>query len=194
MKLSNVFLALSIFSVSCASFAAVDNNGDLVDGIVEITGKIVNQTCTVDSPDSEHVYVTLPTINASLLTGNAQVAGLTPFTINLKNCAAADANASNVGVYFSPAAFFNTDTNTLINTTDTASDGAGNVTVQLLNGDKTEIKIGLAPAEQKVLYSGALPSTGIGSVSLPYYAQYYALGQVSAGLVTASAPFTIVYQ
>jgi len=196
MKAKYAALTLALISLSGSVFAATtDSNGDNVDGTVSITGRVVAQTCTVSGDSGTTVNVTLPTVQSTLLSTAAQTAGLTPFTIKLTGCTAVASSSTSpktVGVYFSPATTFDSTTGTLTNTT---TSGATKVNVQLLNGsDKSAIKIGQAITAQNVTYPGTLPTSGTtGSVNLAYYAQYYATGQATEGAVTATAPFTIVY-
>lgn len=189
MKIKLAFLALAIASGS--AYAATPADAANIDGNVVITGKIVAQTCTVAGDSGTDVNVTLPTISNALLQTTAATAGRTPFTIKLTGCTAPSGDASaptTVGVYFSPDATFNATTGTL---TNLASGGASNVTVQLLNADKSVIVIGKDVSNQNVQYPKSLVA---GDISLDYYAQYYALSAVTPGTVNAKAPFTIVYQ
>jgi type 1 fimbria pilin len=62
---------------------------------------------------------------------------------------------------------------------------AANVNVQLLDGSFNPVTFGTAQS------LGAAPN---GTLSIPYYAQYYATGAAGAGSVKASATFTMTYQ
>lgn len=190
MKIKSALLALAIATASGSLFAATSDAN--IDGNVVITGEVVAQTCTLASGTGSDVNVTLPTVSNSLLQTAGATAGRTPFTIELSNCSAPASDGSaptTVGVYFSPDATFDATTGTLSNQ-DTS--GPTNVTVQLLNSDLSAINIGQVLASQNVTYPKTLVD---GSISLSYYAQYYALSSVTtAGTVSAKAPFTIVYQ
>ena len=73
----------------------------------------------------------------------------------------------------------------------TASSGASNVQIQLLNADGVKaIKLGQAAAAQSV----DTVAINDANVTLRYNARYYATGQATAGNVSATVNYTIAYQ
>ncbi|MNN55430.1 Fimbrial protein [compost metagenome] len=78
-------------------------------------------------------------------------------------------------------------TNGRLNLTGSA---AGNVQIELLNPDLTQVKAGFADASQN-----SKPVTlASGAGTLNYYAQYYAKGASTAGAANSSVTYTIAYQ
>ncbi|EHC4280972.1 F17A fimbrial adhesin [Escherichia coli] len=168
--------------------AAASSSATLAyDGTITFNGKVVDQTCSVTT-GSKNLKVTLPTVSANSLDSSGKVVGLTPFTISLEGCNTAATGAQNVNAYFEPNA--NTDYTTG-NLTNTASSGASNVQIQLLNADGVKvIKLGQAAAAQNV----DTVAINDANVTLRYNAQYYATGVATAGDVTSTVNYTIAYQ
>lgn len=168
--------------------AAASSSATLAyDGAITFNGKVVDQTCSVTT-GSKNLTVTLPTVSANSLDSSGKVVGLTPFTISLEGCNTAATGAQNVNAYFEPNA--NTDYTTG-NLTNTASSGASNVQIQLLNADGVKvIKLGQAAAAQNV----DTVAINDANVTLRYNAQYYATGVATAGDVTSTVNYTIAYQ
>ncbi|EFH7156975.1 type 1 fimbrial protein [Escherichia coli] len=157
------------------------------DGTINFTGKVVAQTCSVSS-GSKNLTVTLPTVSEASLAAATNTAGLTPFTIELTGCDTnAASGAQNVKAYFEPNATTDYDTGNL----NIATSGAGNVQIQLLNADGvTPIKLGQAVAGQDV----TAVQIDNAAMKLRYNAQYYATAAATAGDVSATVNYTIVYQ
>ncbi|EFB9948770.1 F17 fimbrial protein [Escherichia coli] len=169
--------------------AAASSSATLAyDGTINFTGKVVAQTCSV-ATGSESLSVILPTVSTATLSADTKTAGLTPFTIQLTGCTVpATSGADKVNAYFEPNA--NTDYTTG-NLTNTASSGASNVQIQLLNADGVKvIKLGQAAAAQNV----DTVAINDANVTLRYNAQYYATGVATAGDVTSTVNYTIAYQ
>ncbi|MGO4504328.1 fimbrial protein [Dyella sp. 2YAF14] len=134
---------------------------------------IAVQACSVNT-DSTNLTVTLPTVSTQALKTNGAVAGRTPFKINL-TCQ----SGANVSITMIPSTA-GVATGTIAN-----SGTAANVNVQLLDGTFNPVTFNTSKS------LGAAPN---GTLSLPYYAQYYATGAVGAGSVKATATFTMTYQ
>lgn len=169
--------------------AAASSSATLAyDGKINFTGKVVAQTCSV-ATGSESLSVVLPTVSTTTLSTDAKTAGLTPFTIQLTGCTVSAASGvDKVNAYFEPNA--NTDYTTG-NLTNTASLGASDVQIQLLNADGVKvIKLGQAAAAQDV----DTVAINDANVTLRYNARYYATGQATAGNVSATVNYTIAYQ
>lgn len=172
-------LGLAVISFGLASstvFAAPD-------GTVTITGKVVDQTCTVGGTAGNYTVV-LPTVGKSTLATAGTTNGDTKFTINLTNCP-----TGNVGVYYD-----NTNANInaggrLNNTVTTG--GATNVNVQLLNSAKTVIDLTKDRSGQNLVTANV--ATANGSANIDFFARYYATGTATAGDVSTTATYYVVY-
>ncbi|WP_288395561.1 fimbrial protein [uncultured Acinetobacter sp.] len=172
--MKKVQLGLAIIGLGLASstvFAAPD-------GTVTVTGKIVDQTCTVGGTSGKYTVV-LPTVAKSSLATAATTNGDTKFTINLTACP-----AGNVGVYYDNT---NPNTNTAGRLNNTGS--ATNVNIQLLNSAKAVIDLSKDSAGQNIVTSNVTS----GSASLDFYARYYATGATTAGDVSTTVTYYVVY-
>lgn len=156
------------------------------DGVINITGTVVAQTCKVDGNSfgtSDTITVGLPTVLTSNLASAGAVAGQKPFAINITGC---DSALSTVQTYFSGSNIDST-TGNLAN-----SGTAGNVQVQLLNSDNSAIDLSGADATAQNSKVANLDSSG--NATLQYVAQYIANGAAAgAGDVNTSVQFTMVY-
>ncbi|WP_266159228.1 fimbrial protein [Dyella silvatica] len=133
--------------------------------------------CSVNM-DSQNLAVTLPQISTNALATVGASAGRTAFKINL-TCQSG-ANASITMTTANPG----TATGVIAPTTGTGY--AANVGVQLLNGSYNAVTFNTAQA------LGATPN---GTLSIPYFAQYYRTGSpVGSGQVKATATFNLTYQ
>jgi len=151
------------------------------DGTIMFNGEITGATCTINEgqPDFD---VTLPKVSNTILANSGETAGRTPFRITLTDCTPA---TGTVGVYFEPGA--NTDmTNGRLNTT---AGGAANVQIQLLNADISVINLSQATGTQTTQTAPIVDGSG----ELLYFAEYYATGATTTGLVNSSTMYSIVY-
>ena len=172
--MSKIVIAASVLALgfSAGAYAA--------DGTINITGKIIGTTCTINgaASGSAAVNVTLPVVLASTLNGSGKTAGTTAFAINLTNC---DSNIATAGVSFQPGSTIASD-GTLIN-----SGTANKVSVALLNASGTQINLSTGA-------NNNLPVTLTnGAGSLNYSAQYLATGNATSGTVTTSVTFNLAY-
>lgn len=161
-----------------AKFLAGSSAGQITDAIIQIvnTTTFVAPACTVTT---KSIIVTLPTVSSANFTGVGSVAGTTPFTIGL-TCSSGttlriqlDTSAPVAGRpgVIAPSA---------------GGGMAKRVGVQLLDGTGTPVDFGSA---QTV---GATPN---GNLSVNYFARYFQTGTpVGAGVIQASATFTLSYQ
>ncbi|EQV60871.1 major type 1 subunit fimbrin (pilin), partial [Escherichia coli KOEGE 58 (171a)] len=108
MKIKVIALATFVSAVFAGSAMAYD-------GTITFTGKVVAQTCTVNTSDKD-LAVTLPTVATSSLKDNAATSGLTPFAIRLTGCATGMNSAQNVKAYFEPSSNIDLATHNLKNT------------------------------------------------------------------------------
>jgi type 1 fimbria pilin len=151
---------------------------------------ITNPTCTVTGGNNQ--TVTLPTVETSQLSASGKTAGVTPFNIEITGCPNGFTVASNI---FSGGTVDN-NTGNLTNKTTTGNGGAKNVEVQLLNGPGSSRTGALNLSRTNTAAnqnSGTFPVNN-NAVTLNYFAQYYATGVATAGLVNATINYTITYQ
>lgn len=157
-------------------------------GTINFTGKVVAQTCdAVVNGGANPSSVTLPTVQASVLGSAGSTAGQTGFNIALANCAAtAPTGGGTVKAYFEQGATVDTN-GRLINQT---TDGAKNVALELIDGnDNSAIKVGDIAQN-----TGNFVTITGGKATLPYAVRYYATGVATAGVVTSSATYSLIYK
>ncbi|WP_175856433.1 fimbrial protein [Burkholderia anthina] len=178
------FAYTSIAALAVAAAATLPAVSHAADGTITINGNIGTQTCTIDGNGTggKDFTVALPKVSTSALVNGGSTAGRTPFKIGLKNCSPA---SGNVYTHFEAGSTVNASTGQLFNATGTAK----NVEVGLLNGDSSNIGVGKADENSKVV---ALSN---GAADLPYYAQYVATGgSAGQGTVNTSVMYSIMYQ
>jgi major type 1 subunit fimbrin (pilin) len=150
------------------------------DGTINFTGSVVASTCTYDGTSGKSQLVTLPSVSASALSTAGNTAGDTAFDVRLSNCGTA---SKNVAINLEGVAF-DAATGHLNNTAGTG--GAAKVSVQLANRNSGSV-IRVPSASATVL------STTDGNAIIPLLARYVANGEVTAGTVTSSVNFSIIY-
>lgn len=152
-----------------------------VDGTINVTGQVTASTCKINNAVSPAtIDVVLPTVSTTALNANAVTAGNKAFTIALSEC----------GALTQAVTYFEQGANTLANGNLKSNGTANNVQVRLLNNDLTAIDVSKA----STLQNSKPVAISSGAANLNYWAQYYAIGQATAGTVTTSVQFTMQYQ
>ncbi|AMX19437.1 MULTISPECIES: fimbrial protein [Acinetobacter] len=176
MKKLALIAALSVVGIA---------NAQAADGTITINGLVTDKTCDIVNNGGKDLTVTLPTVSKQTLAAAGNVAGRTPFQIKLANC-----SEGKVATYFEPGAKVDFNTGRLIN-----KDGnATNVQVQLLGSNNNFIPVLAAGANGAQANSQWVDVAKAGSADLNYYAEYYATGAATAGTVSTSVQYTIIYQ
>lgn len=155
-------------------------------GQVNFTGELLAETCTVSNAVGEVVAVTLPTLGVGDVNATG-TNGRVPFKLVLAGCAA---NTS-LRAFFSGA---NVDVASGYLNNVAAAPAAGNVQIQLLNDDESEIDL---RESTSVTQNSSKPVTtdAAGAATLNYFAQYRsAASNATAGAVVSQANYLIVYR
>lgn len=185
-------ICLSILSLCTASVAFA------VDGTITFNGLLVDSTCTPTvsgggapgtAPDA---IVTLPTLNISALNAINKTAGLTAFSISLDGgssasdgCVISSPTSKTATPYFEPEmSKVNTD-GRVINT-----GSATNVDIEILDQGQTAINLS---------HDATTQLTAVGTVNgskhaYNYFARYFATGATTAGPVTGTVSYSIIYK
>ncbi|ATI83545.1 hypothetical protein CGA24_00035 (plasmid) [Salmonella enterica subsp. enterica] len=171
----------SLFAVSTIQAAG--------NGTISFTGAVNNQTCnaTVNGATGPTAAtVTLPTVQASVLGTTGNTAGATAFNMDISGCAATNpVGAGTVKAFFEKGP--NVDSNgRLINT---ATGGASNVVLELVDGTGN-VAVKAGDISQN---SGNYVAITNGNATLPYSVRYYATGAATAGAVTSSVTYSLIY-
>jgi major type 1 subunit fimbrin (pilin) len=165
------------------------------DGTITITGQVTAQTCTISGNGGGSSFtVTLPKVSTTSLSTSGATAGTTPFTISLTNCSP---NSGAVSTDFEAGPTLDAATGNLTNQATATTTGSGtaavttnaatNVEIGLLNYDSSAVTVGSAAPSKSV------PIT-TGSATLKYFARYVATGAVTAGPVSTTVTYSLVYQ
>ncbi len=174
-------LALLLFAALAAPTAA-----NAVDGTIRFEGSVIAPTCVLtNGPTPADIRVQLPPVAVSALGAAGQIAGRTPFVIRVADC---DAATAQVQTFFEPGPTVDTRSNNL--TLDAGAGTAGNVQLQLLNADHSQILLG-NPSDLQNSQAAAIEG---GGAELRYYAQYVATAAATAGAANSSVTFTLIYQ
>lgn len=177
--------------IAAFGFAALaPNSASAADGTINFSDQVVAQTCLINGAASGGnttlPTVTLPWVLAPAMSAAGTVAGNTPFTISVTKC---DPALKKVQAQFS-GTNINSATNNLKVATGTGN--ATNVELQLLNADSSAILLGQATAAAQNSEVVNLDATG--NATMNYSVQYKSLGSTTAGTVTSSTQFTMIYQ
>jgi len=152
-----------------------------LDGAMNITGTITDNTCVV-SADSQNLTVELGNVSSKQFYQAGAATRYEPFTIHLERC---DAAASRVSVTFIGSS--NSANSQLLALTDEAQSAQG-VGIGLYDSNKTPIAINNASG-------GTALESRQANVALPFFARYVADGNtVSAGAANATLTFTLTYE
>lgn len=181
------FLSAALLAgLGVAAFAPQSARAD--DGTINIDGRVLAQSCKVQgnaTGTAASIAVHLPWVYAPTLATAGATTGDTSFPISITDC---DHALTSVKTYFSGA---NIDTTTGY-LKQTATSGAGNVQVQLLNSDNTAIT--LSGSDAAAQNSKSVPMSN-GAATLTYVARYISpAGGATPGAVTSAVQFTLVYQ
>lgn len=177
MKKIALISAIAVFGIA---------NVHAADGTITINGLVTDKTCDIVTPAGKDFTVTLPTVSKQTLANAGDVAGRTPFQINLDKC-----SAGKVAAYFEPGVTVDFNTGRLLNTDTT---GAQNVDVQLLGSNSQVIPVVAAGASGAQANSQWVTVAEGAGADLNYYAEYYAKAPSTAGKVATSVQYTIIYQ
>ena len=169
-----------------AGTAIAAQTASAADGTITFNGEVTANTCTINGNGSgaSDFLVTLPSVSTSALAADGVSAGRKDFKIELTNCTP---DSGNVHTYFEPGITTDLQTGNLI----VDAGGAQNVQIRLLNDDFSAIKAGFADAAQN---SKPVAIAG-GSATLPYFAEYVAVGgPATAGVANSSVVYSLSYQ
>lgn len=150
------------------------------DGTITFTGAVQAVTCAIATPN---FTVTLPTVSTSTLVQANDTAGTTRFVIAITGCngGLTDANA-----YFEAGPNVDSTTGRLKSTGT-----AANVDLQLLTAAGAAINLSKPYSEpQYTLQSDNIVS---GGAVLEYAVRYFATGISTAGTVSSTLTYSVVY-
>ena len=190
------------------SLGGISSAFGAADGTITFNGRVVDQTCTVNTGANGDFTVKLPTVNKTQLASVGAVAGLTRFNIELTNCKPATTGGTDgVRAYFLPnSRYVDPDTHNLKNiaTGNGTNAPAEHVQIQLTHADTSKvIAVGenvdvqghendpYNPWSDFKANAGAATATA----HLTYHPQYVAVGAAAgAGTVESKVEYNIIYK
>lgn len=188
------------------SLGGISSAFGAADGTITFNGRVVDQTCTVNTGANGDFTVKLPTVNKTQLASVGAVAGLTRFNIELTNCKPATTGGTDgVRAYFLPnSRYVDPDTHNLKNiaTGNGTNAPAEHVQIQLTHADTSKvIEVGENVDEQVKSIDNPwfnfVNDTGANTAKahLTYHAQYVAVGGAAgAGAVESKVEYNIIYK
>lgn len=183
IKSAKRLLGIAVLGMCSSAFASGPQTGQ-----INITGKVVDTTCSVDAA-SQSVTVQLPWVDSASLSSAGSSAARTAFAITVDGCTAVQ-DLSTVSLAFVPDA----NVDTYGNLVNNASSGAGNVAVQILDRNWNVVNINTDTVADQTARGASMDVNG-SAIKLQYYAQYYsATGGATVGPVSALANFQLVYE
>jgi major type 1 subunit fimbrin (pilin) len=168
---------LSTALAAVIATAGLASTAQAAGGTINISGKVINDTCLVTV--NKGGTVTLPVVTAASFTAVGSVAGTTSFPVELTGC---DGNIASAQMKFS-GGNIDSSTGNLKNTVSGGSD----VQIQLLNDADAAINTSTQANAPTITLA-----SGDGTTTLK--AQYISTAaSTTAGLVSSSVDFTLTY-
>jgi major type 1 subunit fimbrin (pilin) len=178
-KLHAALICLASVGVCAQAVAAAPQTG-----VINITGKVTETSCVLDS-SATNIDVRLPSVDKDSLAAAQSTAGRTGFTMKVSGCSD--------GVKVSAAFVPDSNVDTYGNLKNSVSGGASSVQVQLLDQNYAAININTDDATGQA--ARAVTVSGANPVTLQYYAQYFSqAGSAGAGDVAAMANYQLTYE
>jgi major type 1 subunit fimbrin (pilin) len=169
----------SLLASSCALlFWAQAAQADF--GQISFDGRVLAPTCVINGGNFD-LPVSLPDVNASLLSSPGQTAGATPFQLNLSNCSP---GITRVSTYFEPGSTISPEGRLIVD-----AGGSENVQLELLNDQQAPMNLAAAKGQQ----NSQLVAITNGNATLRYTARYYSTGGTTPGLVTSRVQYSLDY-
>ncbi|WKL14492.1 fimbrial protein [Comamonas testosteroni] len=179
-KLRTILICIAGVGLGAQAYAATPQNG-----VVNITGKVTEKSCVLDSTATT-VSVNLPPVNKDLLSAAQSSAGRGGFSLKVTGCG----DGVKVSAGFVPGTNVDPHGNLKNNA---ATDPASSVQVQVLDKNHRVININTDDATTQLARAETV--SGTTPANLQYYVQYYSqAGGAGAGAVAATANFQLTYE
>ena len=178
---------MKIISLILTGMIVLPSLAYAADGTITITGKVLDNTCTIGGTSPGNYTVKLPTVIKSAFTAINTTAGEKDFQIELTNCP----SPANISVFFEST---NTNVDTAGRLNNTAT-GGSTAQVELVNGtERINLKGTTLSAQSTTALTFNSSSSTTNSHTFPLKARYYALTYpVTVGDVATSITYNIVY-
>ncbi|WP_081082250.1 fimbrial protein [Burkholderia diffusa] len=187
MNIGNIARAAAVLALAAVAAPAM-----AADGEIAFNGKVLSTTCTIGAgggaTGNKNLTVKLPNVSANSLANVGDVAGRTPFSIQLSGCTG---DSTKVSTVFESGSTVDSASGRL--NLVSAGEGdtvASNVQISLLNDAQDPIKAGLAGSQQ----NSQVVELKDGGATLNYFAEYYATGKATAGSANSRVQYSLDYQ
>lgn len=181
------------------AFATSIATTDAGQGTIQFTGSVIDAPCSIVL-ESQNIQVNLGQVNLKTLSGIDKYSSSVPVTINLTGCSFDAPDTEETTVKYSKVAVTFPGTNSPSaeaakkgEITNGAADAAGNVVIQLLQGNgTTPVDVSKVTPAENDAGNIQLDSTSATS-KLQFYARMMATGTATAGNVGATVTYKLHY-
>lgn len=178
---------INLSIVAILSLAAVSAQAAST-GTITFNGLLTDSTCDVSiEGQGADATVTLPTVGINELTTTGDVTGRTSFNMNLTNCAVSASGHNKVAAFFQPGNTVDLGTGRL-----KSSGTATKVSLQMRDPSNAYAVINLGNTDQ--VSNTVHQDMSTGTALLPYAVEYYAEDTTTAGTVTSSVVYNLMYK
>ncbi|EBZ2009467.1 long polar fimbrial protein LpfA [Salmonella enterica subsp. enterica serovar Newport] len=198
---NKITLAMAVFGMmsTVPAFATPIATTDAGQGTIQFTGSVIDAPCSI-VPESQNIQVNLGQVNLKTLSGIDKYSSSVPVTINLTGCSFDAPATGETTVKYSKVAVTFPGTNSPSaeaakkgEITNGAADAAGNVVIQLLQGNgTTPVDVSKVTPAENDAGNIQLDSTSATS-KLQFYARMMATGTATAGNVGAKVTYKLHY-
>ncbi|MEL4013220.1 type 1 fimbrial major subunit FimA [Dryocola clanedunensis] len=170
--------SLSLFSLASNAYTTTVNGG-----AIHFKGEVVNAACAIDAGSADQTIQLGQVRSARLATAGSNSSAV-GFKIQLNDC---DTTVSTKAAVAFTGVAVSSAYDTVLALQSSAAGSAGNVGVQILDGQGVALKLDGATFSNPVTLND-------GTSILPFQARYYATGAATAGTANADATFKVQYQ
>ncbi|WP_162270020.1 fimbrial protein [Pseudomonas chlororaphis] len=187
----------TVLALGCAMAAGLMTQGAMAAdaGTLTFSGEVTDNTCdVVVNGGAADATITLPRVSSKTLAKSGDVTGRVFVRMSLSNCGLVSggaATATKVHAFWQASPLINVG-GRLINTDNTTA-GAKNVDIQMLNDTLLPIDLSKPDNSQNSTVATITGAAGAGTAELTHYAQYYATGASTPGLVKSQLEYVLSY-
>ncbi|KVG64514.1 type 1 fimbrial protein [Burkholderia multivorans] len=187
MNIGRIARGVTVMLAAAAALPAMASDGEIT-----FNGKVVSTTCSITggggANGGKDMTVKLPSVSMSALSSTGEVAGRTPFSIQLSGCTG-DSTAVMTNFEMGDTVDSASGRLNLVSGGD-ADTVAQNVQINVLNESQEQIKVGQPGTTQ----NSQVVALKDGGATLNYYAEYYATAAATAGSANTRVRYTLDYQ
>ena len=182
-----------------AAISLINTASAATNGTVTFSGKLNDQTCQVvlNNGTSSNGTVTMPAVSKDNIPAKYSTAGITPFTLNLKDCKAST-TPFGILAYFPPTTYTQLIGNWgFLKNLETGSEAASGVYLSIYQKvGATEKRVNVGTLITDPSYQYTTVAANATTATLEYSVRYmnYSSGAIKAGKVRGIAVYELAYQ